>query len=173
MHFFYGLGAFISPMIASPFLLNIDCSPFIDGYTITPPEHSAGNQSVTINPQPKVVNRAMHLSHSKEAFFILGSIQVILRFEHISMNYWTSKWYVLVSYRIARTLTSFLFIFTNDKFDYYKFKFYFLFIFFSILRHLRTFNLYCYVWDDVKWRIFHSFFSFNKFILSNLIKNMS
>ena len=75
MHFFYGLGAFVSPMIASPFLLNIDCTPFIDGYTAEPlTEHS--NTTVAIAPQPKVVDRAMRLSHSKEAFFILGSIQV-------------------------------------------------------------------------------------------------
>ncbi|WAR26492.1 MFD4A-like protein [Mya arenaria] len=73
MHFFYGLGAFVSPMIASPFLLNIDCSPFIDGYTLTPDDNKTANQSVTIAPQPQIVDRAMHLSHSKEAFFILGN----------------------------------------------------------------------------------------------------
>jgi len=77
MHFFYGLGAFISPMIASPFLLNIDCSPFIDGYTLSPGESGlSDNGTVTIAPQPKIVDRAIHLSHSKEAFFILGGIQV-------------------------------------------------------------------------------------------------
>ncbi|KAM7295230.1 hypothetical protein ISCGN_024735 [Ixodes scapularis] len=30
LHFFYGIGAFVSPMIAQPFLLNEDCSLFID-----------------------------------------------------------------------------------------------------------------------------------------------
>ncbi|XP_064483550.1 major facilitator superfamily domain-containing protein 4A-like [Ornithodoros turicata] len=30
LHFFYGIGAFVSPMIAQPFLLNEDCSAFID-----------------------------------------------------------------------------------------------------------------------------------------------
>ena len=29
MHFCYGFGAFVSPMIAEPFLLNEDCTPFI------------------------------------------------------------------------------------------------------------------------------------------------
>jgi fucose permease len=29
MHFFYGLGAFVSPMIAEPFLLNTDCSGIV------------------------------------------------------------------------------------------------------------------------------------------------
>lgn len=33
MHFFYGVGAFVSPMIAQPFLLNEDCSRFIDNST--------------------------------------------------------------------------------------------------------------------------------------------
>ena len=63
-------------MIASPFLLNIDCSPFIDGYSMGDAEESPANTSVTIAPQPMVVDRAVHLSHSEEAFFILGSIQV-------------------------------------------------------------------------------------------------
>ena len=61
-------------MIASPFLLNIDCTPFIDGYTVEPADEM--NVTMSIAPQPKVVDRAMRLSHSKEAFFILGSIQV-------------------------------------------------------------------------------------------------
>ncbi len=30
IHFFYGVGAFVSPMIAQPFLLNEDCSRFIE-----------------------------------------------------------------------------------------------------------------------------------------------
>ncbi|XP_054713350.1 major facilitator superfamily domain-containing protein 4A-like [Uloborus diversus] len=33
IHFFYGVGAFISPMIAQPFLLNEDCSPFLSNAT--------------------------------------------------------------------------------------------------------------------------------------------
>ncbi|XP_042903766.1 major facilitator superfamily domain-containing protein 4A-like isoform X2 [Parasteatoda tepidariorum] len=33
LHFFYGVGAFLSPMIAQPFLLNEDCSPFISNDT--------------------------------------------------------------------------------------------------------------------------------------------
>ena len=78
MHFFYGLGAFVSPMIASPFLLNIDCSKFIDGYTAVPAVESSSNVTITVSPQPRVVNRATHLSHSKEAFLILGAIQVNL-----------------------------------------------------------------------------------------------
>lgn len=80
MHFFYGLGAFVSPMIASPFLMNIDCTPFIDGYTVEPLNDV--NSSVSIAPQPKIVDRAMRLSHSQEAFFILGSIQVGINFEY-------------------------------------------------------------------------------------------
>lgn len=79
MHFFYGLGAFVSPMIASPFLLNIDCTPFIDGYTLS----AGAAENVSIAPQPKVVDRAFRLSHSKEAFFILGTIQVLITNVHV------------------------------------------------------------------------------------------
>ncbi|GFT48248.1 major facilitator superfamily domain-containing protein 4A, partial [Nephila pilipes] len=35
IHFFYGVGAFLSPMIAQPFLLNEDCSPFISNTTFS------------------------------------------------------------------------------------------------------------------------------------------
>ena len=67
-------------MIASPFLLNIDCTPFIDGYTEQPEPEV--NVTVSVAPEPKVVERVMRLSHSKEAFFILGSIQVC--FAHLA-----------------------------------------------------------------------------------------
>ncbi|XP_076448362.1 major facilitator superfamily domain-containing protein 4A-like [Babylonia areolata] len=88
MHCFYGLGAFVSPMIASAFLLNKDCSPFIDGFTIqTPVEdphpgpggldnvtyHSA---TVHIAPQPQRVFRYRHMSRVPVAFFILGGLQL-------------------------------------------------------------------------------------------------
>lgn len=105
MHFCYGLGAFVSPMIAQPFLLNIDCTPFIDGYTVTPsmPNLTAsnvttpaamrtekeettqfgvilspesGNETISVPPSPHHVTRAQHLSRSENAFYILGSIQV-------------------------------------------------------------------------------------------------
>lgn len=97
MHFFYGLGAFVSPMIASPFLLNIDCSPFVVGYTAMPGKHSIDNQSVTIAPNPKVVDRAWHLSHSKEAFFILGSIQLVITLIVVVVVFMEKKWGVMYS----------------------------------------------------------------------------
>lgn len=96
MHFFYGLGAFISPMIASPFLLNVDCSPFIDGYTVEIP-HKNENDSVTIAPQPKVVDRAFRLSHSSEAFFILGSIQFVIMVIVYGVIVMERKWGILYS----------------------------------------------------------------------------
>lgn len=33
MHFCYGLGGFLAPLVAEPFLRNIDCSPLIDNTT--------------------------------------------------------------------------------------------------------------------------------------------
>ena len=81
MHCFYGLGAFVSPMIASAFLLNKDCSPFIDGFTIETPvdrapsvdNHDDDNSTVThatlhIAPQPQRVFRYRHMSHVPVAF---------------------------------------------------------------------------------------------------------
>ncbi|VDI54178.1 major facilitator superfamily domain-containing protein 4A-like [Mytilus galloprovincialis] len=66
MHFFYGLGAFISPMIAAPFLVNIDCTPLVDG--------------VTSSSNSLRITRAQHLSKSRTAFVILGSIQLLITF---------------------------------------------------------------------------------------------
>ena len=41
MHFCYGLGAFVSPMIAEPFLLNQDCTALIDNSTLPLGEHGS------------------------------------------------------------------------------------------------------------------------------------
>ncbi|XP_060085003.1 major facilitator superfamily domain-containing protein 4A-like [Ylistrum balloti] len=81
MHFFYGLGAFVSPMIAAPFILNVDCSVYIDGVTLKPPVTGAGeNDTMTsvVPPNPPRLSRAINLSNSKTAFLILGSIQLVI-----------------------------------------------------------------------------------------------
>lgn len=66
MHFFYGLGGFISPMIASPFIVNIDCTSLVEGIN-TPADQAK-------------INRAQHLSNSRTAFVILGSVQLLITF---------------------------------------------------------------------------------------------
>lgn len=76
MHFCYGLGAFISPMIAAPFTLDVECSQPVNGKvtldTFEPTTNSSGAQV----PTQVTVSMAQHLSHSESAFFILASIQV-------------------------------------------------------------------------------------------------
>ncbi|XP_046354912.2 major facilitator superfamily domain-containing protein 4A-like isoform X2 [Haliotis rufescens] len=83
MHCCYGLGAFVSPMIASAFLLNMDCTPFVDGYTVEP--HTAiekkENVSVEIPPQPRKVFRYRNMSHVPIAFYILGGLQLLVALE--------------------------------------------------------------------------------------------
>lgn len=54
MHFCYGLGGFIAPLIAKPFLRNIDCSPLIDNSTAL-----AQNSQQHQQCDP-VVNKAMY-----------------------------------------------------------------------------------------------------------------
>lgn len=66
MHFFYGLGAFLSPMIAAPFLVNIDCTPLVDGKTTSTSQ--------------RTISRIQHLSQARTAFIILGSIQLLISF---------------------------------------------------------------------------------------------
>ncbi|XP_050412657.1 major facilitator superfamily domain-containing protein 4A [Patella vulgata] len=79
MHCFYGFGAFVSPMIASSFLLNRDCSPFVDGFTLEPPQESVKiglNKTIDVPPQPQKVFRYTHMSKLPYAFYILGGLQL-------------------------------------------------------------------------------------------------
>ncbi|BFZ09112.1 hypothetical protein BsWGS_12150 [Bradybaena similaris] len=89
IHCSYGIGAFISPMIASAFLLNRDCTPYIDGFTIETPTYlstssyndSSDHQSMMtlhIPPQPQRVFRYRHMSKLPKAFYILGGLQLAI-----------------------------------------------------------------------------------------------
>lgn len=106
MHCFYGLGAFVSPMIASAFLYNKDCSPYIDGFTVETPVQRESTSSIAnsnsssdgggggitsssisstpetasllIGPQPQRVFRYRHMSHVPVAFYILGTLQLAI-----------------------------------------------------------------------------------------------
>lgn len=86
MHCSYGIGAFVSPMIASAFLLNRDCTPYIDGFTIETPSYRSYSVNETgpefstvtlrIPPQPQRVFRYTHMSRLPKAFYILGGLQL-------------------------------------------------------------------------------------------------
>ncbi|XP_041350536.1 major facilitator superfamily domain-containing protein 4A-like [Gigantopelta aegis] len=80
MHCCYGFGAFVSPMIASAFLLNMDCTPFVDGYTVAPEPIVSHDKNVTfqVPPQPHIVFRYRNMSHIPTAFYILGGLQFII-----------------------------------------------------------------------------------------------
>ena len=87
MHFFYGLGAFVSPMIAAPFILNVDCTEFIDGVTVAPSRKNESETETVLPPEPQKITRAQHLSHSEIAFYILGTIQVSVNNSQDIMHY--------------------------------------------------------------------------------------
>ncbi|ESP04550.1 hypothetical protein LOTGIDRAFT_170642 [Lottia gigantea] len=81
MHCCYGFGAFVSPMIASSFLLNRDCSPYVDGFTLEPPVESIAmglNRTISVPPQPRKVFRYTHMSRLPYAFYILGGLQMCI-----------------------------------------------------------------------------------------------
>lgn len=79
MHFCYGLGAFVSPMIAEPFLLNEDCTPFIDNGTrpgsnlFEPDINQVQNDS---SYPAHSLDEAQHMTHVRYAFWIMGATQV-------------------------------------------------------------------------------------------------
>ena len=94
LHFCYGLGAFVSPMIAEPFLLNEDCSPFVDNDTtsytpgdqlassVAAGEHPAADRSdlelnATVSLLPaKSLAEAQQMTHVRYAFWIMAAIMV-------------------------------------------------------------------------------------------------
>ncbi|UYV76138.1 MFSD4 [Cordylochernes scorpioides] len=67
LHFFYGLGAFVSPMIAQPFLLNEDCSPFLD-------KAVKANPNVTL--PAGTLEEAQEMTKIDYAFWILALMMV-------------------------------------------------------------------------------------------------
>jgi len=79
LHFCYGLGAFVSPMIAEPFLLNEDCSVFIDNVTM--PEGTnildvlGPDESLDSLPA-KTLADAQQMTKVRFAFWIMAVLMV-------------------------------------------------------------------------------------------------
>lgn len=71
LHFFYGVGAFVSPMIAQPFLLNEDCSPFIDNSTEAV-DHFEDNEILPAT----TLKEAQIKTHIDYAFWIMALLMV-------------------------------------------------------------------------------------------------
>ena len=81
LHFCYGFGAFISPIVAEPFLLNEDCSPFIDNTTTTnDPVVPIQARSLDATELPSVsiatLEEAQDNTRVRFAFWIMAAIQV-------------------------------------------------------------------------------------------------
>ena len=84
MHFCYGVGAFVSPMIAEPFLLNEDCSPFIDNDTkalaamnILAPEAGVLPSNYSDLPA-ETLEEAQEMTQVRYAFWIMAAVQVFI-----------------------------------------------------------------------------------------------
>ncbi|XP_076348272.1 major facilitator superfamily domain-containing protein 4A-like [Tachypleus tridentatus] len=71
LHFFYGVGAFLSPMIVQPFLLNQDCSRFIDNTTKVVNEYEE-NYSLPA----ATLAEAQSKTHIDLAFWIMALLMV-------------------------------------------------------------------------------------------------
>ncbi|XP_033645915.1 major facilitator superfamily domain-containing protein 4A-like [Asterias rubens] len=81
LHFCYGFGAFISPIVAEPFLLNEDCSPFIDNTTTTnDPVVPIQARSLDATELPSVsiatLEEAQDNTRVRFAFWIMAAIQI-------------------------------------------------------------------------------------------------
>ncbi|XP_022240996.1 major facilitator superfamily domain-containing protein 4A-like isoform X2 [Limulus polyphemus] len=71
LHFFYGVGAFLSPMIVQPFLLNQDCSHFLDNTTEVVNEYEE-NYSLSAT----TLAEAQSKTHIDLAFWIMALLMV-------------------------------------------------------------------------------------------------
>ncbi|XP_050031631.1 major facilitator superfamily domain-containing protein 4A-like [Dermacentor andersoni] len=75
LHFFYGIGAFVSPMIAQPFLLNEDCSVFIDNSSDSMLDQEDMNPSGGGLPATSLAE-AQRKTHIDYAFWIMALLMV-------------------------------------------------------------------------------------------------
>lgn len=73
IHFFYGAGAFLSPMIAQPFLLNEDCSPFISNDTQSIMEFVDDSNHTG---EAQTLEEAQHMTRIDYAFWIMALFMV-------------------------------------------------------------------------------------------------
>jgi len=96
LHFCYGLGAFVSPMIAEPFLLNEDCSLFVDNDTSTygadlvstaEGNHRSSdlanlelNATISLLPA-KTLDEAQQMTKVRFAFWIMAALMVCIHRE--------------------------------------------------------------------------------------------
>jgi len=76
MHFFYGLGAFLSPMIAEPFLLNEDCSPFLENDPTSVPDAPIGLVFSNATYHGETLKDAQQETRVRYAFWILSLLQI-------------------------------------------------------------------------------------------------
>ena len=85
MHFCYGFGAFVSPMIAQPFLLDEDCSPMIKEEEqhlnvslreLVDPDLGLGNNLTTQLYPAETLEEAQEMTQVRYAFWIMCALQV-------------------------------------------------------------------------------------------------
>ncbi|XP_077544913.1 major facilitator superfamily domain-containing protein 4A-like [Haemaphysalis longicornis] len=88
LHFFYGIGAFVSPMIAQPFLLNEDCSLFIDNQS----EPLFDEQDMVQSSLPATsLAEAQRKTHINYAFWIMALLMVPVVLLAVSLV--AKQWY--------------------------------------------------------------------------------
>ncbi|KAB7504291.1 Major facilitator superfamily domain-containing protein 4A [Armadillidium nasatum] len=78
LHFCYGLGAFVSPLVAKPFLLNKDCSELVQAATLpnlTLPNQNLHSRKANLTDPFQEISYAQKNSNIENAFWILAAIQ--------------------------------------------------------------------------------------------------
>lgn len=79
MHFFYGMGAFFSPVISEPYLLNEDCTPFLEQYQepgLVRDNDTGLNRYVNLTDEPaSTLKEAQEMTNVRYAFWFMAGLQ--------------------------------------------------------------------------------------------------
>lgn len=76
LHFFYGLGAFVSPMIAEPFLVDRDCDSLRSKNSSDDQKDDDGSAILEVDTTASVEDMAQELSRVDYAFWCMALLQV-------------------------------------------------------------------------------------------------
>lgn len=76
LHFFYGLGAFVSPMIAEPFLLNENCNFLIDNSSTSVLKLDNDDLEINGTGPAETLSKAQQMTHVDYAFWIMALLQI-------------------------------------------------------------------------------------------------
>ncbi|KAL7641410.1 UNVERIFIED_CONTAM: hypothetical protein RMT77_008550 [Armadillidium vulgare] len=113
LHFSYGLGAFVSPLIVKPFLLNKQCSELIEAATL--PDLTLSNLTL---PNLTLTNHNLHLMKEANLTEILQEISNGQKNSNIEYAFWILAAMQIPVVIILSVLVAKDFFWSNNQYDF-------------------------------------------------------